>query len=94
MKKEMFLEKNIMLENGENVLLQYFITKTYIKYKNMNSPVYGIEISKYCDNEFIEKEGDYGITEKEEDIMKLINIISEYNVMPSSLLNIIDDFVS
>ncbi len=94
MKKKMFLEKNIMLENGENVLLQYFITKTDIKYKNMNSPVYGIEISKYCDNKFMEKEGDYGITEKEEEIINLINIVSEYNVMPSSLINIIDDFIS
>ena len=94
MKKEIFSQKNIQLENGENVILYYFITKTNIKYKGMSSPIYGIEITKHCDNIFVEKEGDYGITEKKEDIIKLITLISKNNVMPSSLLNIIDDFLS
>ncbi len=94
MEKEIFSEKTVELENGESVVLHYFITKSDIKYKNMKSPVYGIEISKYCGNVFVEKEGDYGVTEKREDILKLADMISKYNVMPSSLLNIIDDFVS
>lgn len=92
MEKEMFSEKKLQLENGDNIILHYFITKTTKGYEEGKEQIYGVEIAKHCDNLLVESENVYGITDNHAYIVYLANKISEHYVMPSSLLNVVDDF--
>lgn len=84
--------KKIIDETGQEHLLYYWLLKK--KAKGTEDDIYGIEITKYRQEQLIEKEQIESLSTSESRVVELIQKMARGNVTPMTLLPLADDFLS
>ncbi len=84
--------KKIIDETGQEHLLYYWLLKK--KTKGTEDAIYGIEITKYKQEQLIEKEQIESLSTSESRVVELIQKMARGNVTPMTLLPLADDFLS
>lgn len=95
MDKTIYKSKNVLDEQGNKVTLFYYLLSKQTKEHDKDSDVvYGIEITKYKDEIFIESDKIEGISYKKNEVLDFITDIANGNVTPISLVELTDEFIS
>lgn len=84
--------KKIIDETGQEHLLYYWLLKK--KGKGTEDAIYGIEITKYKQEQLVEKEQIASLSTSESRVIELIQKMARGNVTPMTLLPLADDFLS
>ncbi len=84
--------KKIIDETGQEHLLYYWLLRK--KGKETEDAVYGIEITKYKEEQLVEKEQIASLSTSESRVVELIQKMARGNVTPMTLLPLADDFLS
>ena len=84
--------KKIIDETGQEHLLYYWLLRK--KGKGAEDAVYGIEITKYKEEQLVEKEQIASLSTSESRVIELIQKMARGNVTPMTLLPLADDFLS
>ncbi len=78
--------------NNRKIQLEYYMSESE---NNTDGPVYGIKIIKYLkDEQKKEKEESFGISKDRREVEKLAMKFMDNDVMPSTLLCLIDDYIT
>jgi len=80
--------------NNQKIRLEYYMSESE-KNSIYDEPVYGIKIVKYNREERKkEKEESFGISKDRNEVEKLIVKFWDNDVMPSTLLCLVDDYIT
>lgn len=95
MDKTIFKSKNVLNEqNIKFTLFYWLLSRDIIDCENNISTVYGIEVTKYRDSYLEESDRIECISCDKSDVCELISLIANANVTPTTLVNVVDDYIS
>lgn len=93
MKNEVIETKKVVLNNGTEIALHYNLVSIdmMIDNKKGKTPAYGIEIEKYQNGAFQEKDFVYAISKDRNKVVNILKRLSKGNVTPVCLIPIVND---
>lgn len=90
--RQVLFSNEVLLEDARVMRLDYYLTEM-ISDEEMNSPYYGVMISKYLDD-FVETDEITGISTSRESVVSIIRKLCQFEVSPISMVEIVDDLVT
>lgn len=95
MDKVLVHQKQVLNEQGEAFVLQYWLVSRVILNESDNEETaYGVEITKLQNGCCLEKEGAYCLSCCKQSIDRWIDALAEGDATPITLLALADDFIS
>lgn len=91
MKKSLQGIRKIITESNHIINLEYYLIETPIYEKDTEKLVYGIEIIKEDDSNYLESDIISKITECKNEIMRIINKLIANTVTPVGMVTAIDE---
>lgn len=90
--RQVLFSNEVLLEDARVMRLDYYLTEM-ISDEEMNSPYYGVMISKYLDD-LVETDEITGISTSRESVVSIIRKLCQFEVSPISMVEIVDDLVT
>lgn len=89
---ELLFSNEVQLEDSRFMKLDYSLTESYPE-EDSTEPYYGIHIARYLEEE-VETDEVRGISYCKDTVISMIQKLSQYEVTPISMIEIIDDLVT
>lgn len=95
LRNELFEKKQIRTENGDSIFLNYNLISIDITDENEKvTTAYGIEIEKYKDLNFKEKDFIYAISNEKQKVIQILKQLSKGTVTPMNLATVVDELMT
>ena len=93
MEKELCHVRKGNTQEGEELLLQYFLLGNEKTKKNSKTAVFGVQVSEFLDGVLCETQYVEGVADCRDKILKILQKLADGLVTPVSLVNILDDII-